>query len=164
MKNIYKKLLDIQKLGLTFTKNAENPFFKSKYLDLDDLNKGLMPTLNEKGLLLLHRTRKKAVVTEIVEVETGEKIESSFPIPDSIVDPQKMGSAITYAKRYNIGQLFNIITDKDDDGNATNSPTLSTIPKRGYRLKDGKLYKMENNPKIKVEPKLPTIREDGNPF
>jgi len=45
MKNIYKKLLDIQKLGLTFTKNAENPFFKSKYLDLDDLNKGLMPTL-----------------------------------------------------------------------------------------------------------------------
>ncbi len=59
MKNIYKKLLDIQKLGLTFTKNAENPFFKSKYLDLDDLNKGLMPTLNEKGLLLLHRTRKR---------------------------------------------------------------------------------------------------------
>ena len=161
MKNIYKKLLEIQELGLTFTKNAENPFFKSKYLDLDDLNKGLMPTLNEKGLLLLHRTRKKAVVTEIVEVETGEKIESSFPIPDSIVDPQKMGSAITYAKRYNIGQLFNIITDKDDDGNATQG---STIPKRGYRLKDGKLYKMENNPKIKVEPKLPTIREDGNPF
>jgi hypothetical protein len=68
----------------------------------------------------------------VIDTDTTEKIESRFPIPETITDPQKMGSAITYAKRYNIGQLFNIMTDEDDDGNATkqtnnkqNVPTIS---------------------------------------
>lgn len=150
MKNITKKLFEIQKLGLTFTKNAENPFFHSKYLDLDKLNKGLMPTLNTKGMLLLHRTSDKCVVTEIIDVESGESISSLFPIPESIIDPQKMGSVITYAKRYNIGQLFNIITDKDDDAEM---------------VRDGKVVEMQPNPKIKIEPKveLPIVK-DGEPF
>lgn len=35
---------------------------------------------------------------------------------------QLMGAAITYAKRYNLGAIFNIITDDDVDGNLAKKP------------------------------------------
>jgi hypothetical protein len=41
-------------------------------------------------------------------------------------DPQKLGSCISYAKRYNLAQIFNIITDRDDDANAASTPTKNT--------------------------------------
>jgi hypothetical protein len=33
-------------------------------------------------------------------------------------DPQSMGSAITYQRRYSLAALLNLNIDKDDDGNA----------------------------------------------
>jgi len=114
MKEFYKKLFKLQ--GLTFTKNADNPFFKSSYLTLEKLLHELNPILKENNLLLFHYTENKEVVTKLVDLDNEQSLISAFPIQDNI-EPQKIGSAITYAKRYNIGQLFNIITDKDDDGN-----------------------------------------------
>jgi hypothetical protein len=116
--NIYQKLLEVQKKNITFTKDATNPDFNSKYLSLDELNKTLKPILNELGLLIVHTSRDRNIITAVVDTESGNQIESRFAIPDTITDPQKMGSAISYGKRYNIGQLFNIVTDEDDDGNS----------------------------------------------
>lgn len=123
--NIYQKLLEIQKKNLTFTKNATNPFFNSKYLTLDEINNKLNPILTELKLLVIHYTFNRQVNTKVINTETNDFdfIESSFPIPKEIIDPQKMGSAITYAKRYNLCQLFNIVSDEDDDGNATAKQT-----------------------------------------
>jgi hypothetical protein len=114
MKNLYQKLFKVQ--GLSMKKDAENPFFKSSYITLDQIVNTLSPLLEENNMLVLHRTENKEVVTSILDIESGEAIESRFPLIESN-DPQKIGSCITYAKRYNLGQLFNIITDKDDDGN-----------------------------------------------
>jgi len=118
MNNIYLKLLTIQKKELTFKKNAKNPYYNSSYLTLDELIKTLKPILNELKIVIIHKNNKRNVITEVIDTESNEKIRSVFPIPDNITDPQKMGSAITYAKRYNLGELFNIVTDEDDDGNA----------------------------------------------
>ena len=118
MKNLYKKLFEIQHSGLTFKKTADNPFFHSKYLPLDELVGGLLPTLKKQGLLITHSTHEKFVVTSVIDIESGELVSSAFPLQEGI-DPQKIGSAITYARRYNIGQIFNIITDEDDDANAS---------------------------------------------
>ena len=123
MKNILKKLYEIQGLNLRFEKSAENPFFKSKYLPLEAIQEKLNPVLQEKGLVVYHHTKDGSVVTVVADVESGEMLESAFPLPVGL-DPQKVGSAITYGKRYNLGQLFNIITDEDDDGNvSTPKPT-----------------------------------------
>lgn len=118
MTKLYKKLSDIQKEGLVFIKSAENPYFKSKYLPLDELQRTLAPALEKHNLLVYHYSEDNTVITVVADVETGEMLESSFPIQAGL-DPQKVGSTISYAKRYNLGQLFNIITDEDDDGNAT---------------------------------------------
>lgn len=115
-KNIIKKLFNVQNKNLVFKKEEDNPFFHSKYVTLDALNIGLLPVLKEEGLLISHATSNREVITNVCDTESGECVQSAFPIPEGL-DPQKMGSAITYAKRYNIGQLFNIVTDEDDDGN-----------------------------------------------
>ena len=128
MKKLAEKLYDIQERELSFEKKSDNPFFKSKYLSLEDLTKTIRPILKEKKLLIFHYGDGQNIVTVIRDMESDEELESKFPIQQGI-EPQKVGSAITYAKRYNLGQLLNIITDIDDDGNATNKK-VKEIPNR----------------------------------
>ena len=118
MKIIYQKLLEVQNEGLTFAKTAENPYFRSKYLPLEELQKKLAPILEKYKLLVFHYSKEGGVATAVVDVESEEKVESFFPLQQNL-EPQKVGSAISYAKRYNLGQIFNIITDVDDDANST---------------------------------------------
>lgn len=114
---IHAKLFEIQKKHLAFEKDTSNPFFKSKYVSLDSIVEKVTPLLDEQKLLALHYTQEKHVVTEIIDTEDGTSVKSAFPLIESN-DPQKLGSCISYAKRYNLGQIFNIITDRDDDANA----------------------------------------------
>jgi len=109
--------MEIQKLNLSVSKDSKNPFFKSSYVSLDNLVSTLTPFLNERWLLLYHYTKDKSVYTVVADTESWEVIESAFPMIESN-DPQKLWSCISYAKRYNISQLFNIITDRDDDWNS----------------------------------------------
>lgn len=118
MKNLYAKLAKIQ--GIAVKKDSNNPFFKSKYQSLDEIVSTLNPLLNEHKLLVYHSSHDGCVITSVADIETGLLIESSFKLPD-IQDIQKLGAAITYAKRYNLGQLFNIVTDEDNDGNKSES-------------------------------------------
>jgi len=129
MKELYKKLAKIQGLGVK--KNADNPFFKSKYQNLDEIVRTLNPLLHEHGLLVFHYSIGKTVYTKVVEIETQQDISSSFDIPD-LSDIQKIGGAITYAKRYNLGQLFNIVTDEDDDGNTASKAKSEDDDKDWY--------------------------------
>ena len=54
------------------------------------------------------------VVTEIRDINTGASIQSSLSLP-ALTDMQKLGGAITYARRYTLGSLFAMLTE-DDDG------------------------------------------------
>ena len=56
------------------------------------------------------------VTTYIEDTGSNEEIHSFLPLPQN-VKPQDIGSAITYYKRYNLGMLFNLLFDEDDDGN-----------------------------------------------
>lgn len=139
--NIYEKMLSIQKLRLSFDKDANNPFFKSKYISLDNIVDKLTPVCDNVWLLISHRTENKEVITSVIDVETDiYRIESRFPLIES-QDPQKLGSCITYAKRYNLGQIFNIVTDRDDDWNAASDKKVEekesppTCEKCGWEMK-----------------------------
>lgn len=120
MIGIYKKLFKLQ--GLTVSKDGKNPHFRSDYITLDNIVSVLTPLLQQEKLLVYHKTVVNLVVTVVTDIETGDSIQSDFPLVQD-VNPQKLGSCITYAKRYNLSQLFNIVTDKDDDGNAASGNT-----------------------------------------
>ena len=69
------------------------------------------------------------IVTHLAEVKSGEEITCAFPFSVPIGDPQKVGSAMTYARRYTLTALLEIVTGDgaDDDGEAaTNHNTPAT--------------------------------------
>lgn len=122
-------------------KNANNPFFKSKYVPLENVVDSITKTSSKHGLSFTQFPSSdengNVTVGTMVMHESGEWIEYD-PICMKPVknDPQAIGSAITYAKRYALSAIFGITSDKDDDGNeATHFPktsskkTVTKIPK-----------------------------------
>jgi hypothetical protein len=68
------------------------------------------------------------IVTHLAEVKSGEEITCAFPFSVPIGDPQKVGSAMTYARRYTLTALLEIVTGDgaDDDGEAAANHTPAT--------------------------------------
>ena len=59
-----------------------------------------------------------------------------MPIPENITDPQKLGSCITYFRRYTLKSLL-AIAETDDDGNfaSTKVNKVKTTPKLTAQLR-----------------------------
>lgn len=122
-----KRILEVQKEIGNLSKSSKNPFFKSAYLDLNDLLNAVHPLLHEKDLSLVQPIIDGQVHSTIIDCETGKAlISSSIPLPD-IKDPQKLGSCITYYRRYTLKSLL-AIAEKDDDGNAASKPEPKQKP------------------------------------
>ena len=118
-----KRILEVKKQIGNLSKNSKNPFFKSAYLDLNDLLNAVEPLLQEQGLVLLQPIEGSKVCSVIYDAETNKNLAQSFVnIPESITDPQKIGSCITYFRRYTLKSLL-AIAEKDDDGNHASAPT-----------------------------------------
>jgi hypothetical protein len=128
-----KRILEVKKHIGNLSKNSKNPFFKSAYLDLTDLLNAVEPLLQEQGLVLLQPIMCGDVWSRIYEAESGEIIaESSIELPD-IKDPQKLGSCITYFRRYTLKSLL-AIAEGDDDGNLASQP--APVKKQKTRVVD----------------------------
>lgn len=129
------KLLEIQKKWIALKKDANNPFFRSKYITLDSIIETYNPILTELSVLAYHYTQDNKLVTCLFDTEDSTKVESQFNVYNN--DPQKQGSEITYWKRYNLSQLLNIQTDEDDDGNKASSEwnTKQFYKKKPYTKK-----------------------------
>jgi 20S proteasome alpha/beta subunit len=106
------------------TKSAANPFFKSKYANLEEVIKVVKAAFAENGLSFVQFPVSgdgTAGVETIIMHESGEFISNEFLLKCAKVDPQGMGSAITYARRYGL-QAACGIPSEDDDGNAASAP------------------------------------------
>jgi len=110
-------------------KNAKNPHFKNNYADINALINEVEPVLLENDLLLLQPIEDGFVFTRIIDIYSGEIVESHMKLPE-ILDPQKIGSAITYFRRYTLQSLLSL-QSIDDDANMsveaikTQKPTIT---------------------------------------
>ena len=121
-KTIYQKLFDAKKEIGKLTKDAKNPFFKSSYLSLNGLLEAVEDVLVKHDLLLLQPIEQGAVKTVIIDVDsTKDNVVESYVILPNITDPQKLGSAITYYRRYTLQSLLGLQAE-DDDGNTASQP------------------------------------------
>lgn len=101
-------------------KDANNPFFKSKYADLASVIEAIKVPLSANGIAFVQATdfEDQAVIVETVLMhESGEWISGKLRMQPTKNDPQGVGSAVTYAKRYGLQALAGVPSD-DDDGNA----------------------------------------------
>lgn len=111
--SLHQKLLKVQSEIGAISKKANNPFFKSKYFDINMLIAEVLPILNKHGITLLQPISDGEVCSAISD--ENETIESRIALPD-INDPQKLGSAITYFRRYTLQSLL-ALQAEDDDAN-----------------------------------------------
>ena len=116
---MYKKLLKIQEEIGAIKKDSTNPFFKSKYFDINSLLEQIKPVLNKHGVIVLQALTningQLALSTELIDSADGKTIGTVCPLP-STPDAQKAGSAITYFRRYALQSLL-ALEAEDDDGN-----------------------------------------------
>lgn len=115
-------------------KGKNNPFFSSKYADLGAVWDAARGPLTENGL----------AVTQVVDMQlntasgalqpvlctmllhtSGQWIGSAYPLNPVKPDPQAMGSAVTYARRYAFSAIIGMVTEEDDDGNAASAKGIS---------------------------------------
>jgi len=122
---IYQKLFKLQQEIGAISKDSKNPFFKSSYFDINQLVDKLLPLLKENKLLLLQPIVKNEVYAIIQDTESDGRVVSSIPLPE-IHDPQKIGGAITYYRRYALVSLLGLQAD-DDDGNTATGKTNQRV-------------------------------------
>ena len=116
--NICKKLYKVQKEIGGISKDSTNPFYDSKYFDINSLIKQVTPILEKHNLLLLQPIEDGKQYSRIIDLDGG-MVESSLALPVNL-DAQKIGSAITYYRRYTLQSLL-ALQAEDDDGNSASS-------------------------------------------
>lgn len=128
--NVYEALLQIQKGGIEgIVKDAKNPHFKNTYITLGALLEKVLPALAEKGVLLsqipVEINGAPALTTLFIHPASDTQLGGSVPLMLERDNPQGLGSAITYARRYALMSMLGLVADEDDDGQAA-SPLAST--------------------------------------
>ena len=115
--NIATSLLLFNKAMGKIAKTSNNPFFKSQYADLPSILDAIKEPLSDAGLVIISIPDGEGLTTLLVHSESGEYISANAIMKPVKNDPQSIGSAITYQRRYSIGSILNLDIDKDDDGN-----------------------------------------------
>jgi hypothetical protein len=102
-------------------KDSANPFFKSKYADLTSVWDAIRDAFQSEGLSvsqLPSMNDQGASCLETILMHTsGQFIAAACPLNPSKNDPQGVGSAITYMRRYALQAVAGVCAD-DDDGEA----------------------------------------------
>jgi hypothetical protein len=128
--NLAKALIDFQGRVQKIKKDAKNPFFKSNYASLSNIQDAISQPLVESGLAYSQMpSGVNGLTTILIHAESGEYLMESFIMPVSKPnDPQAVGSAITYAKRYSLSGVLGLNIDDDDDGNkAAEKPVILPV-------------------------------------
>ena len=124
-------------------KDSANPFFKSKYADLDSVWEACRKPLAEQGLAvsqLLDVAEQGIIIETVLMHSTGEWLSGRLHLTPLKTDPQSIGSAISYGRRYSLAAILGI-TQEDDDAEATTQ--RESPPKKMATLPLDKLAKEE---------------------
>lgn len=126
IKEIALALSKVQSKLQPAKKDANNPFFKSTYADLNSVWDSCRELLSEFGLSVtqVNAPTENGVTVETVLMHTsGQWISGTMFLPVIEPNPQKFGSAMTYARRYGLAAIIGIVADEDDDGNTASGKT-----------------------------------------
>ncbi len=130
---ILPALFEIKKGLGAVTKSSDNPFFKSKYADLNAFLDVVEPALEAKDMMLtqavVNTPTGDYVESKIWHVPTGQWVASTMAVLMEKNDMQKAGSAVTYARRYTLQAMLSIKAVDDDGNAASNKESSYSAPK-----------------------------------
>ncbi len=127
-------LIEVQKEMVPATKDAKNPFIGNNYATLNSVMVSCRDILLAHGIWLTQLPVPAPIelgpgylglMTKLTHAESGQWQSSLTVIPLPKSDPQGMGSAITYARRYALTSMLGMITEDDDAEAAKLPPKLA---------------------------------------
>lgn len=138
-----KALVAAQKATEAVKKASTNSHFNNKYADLAVVVEAVVPALNAAGVMVLQSPDFNGDLVRLTTTlihDSGAMVTGTLHLRPSKTDPQGVGSAITYARRYALLAMSGAAPE-DDDGNAASGPV--------QRRTEAK----------RVEPTVPTLTE-----
>jgi hypothetical protein len=120
-------------------KDVENSFFKSKYADLAAVHEACIDALTAEGLsvtqsvVTVPETKGLLLITTLLHV-SGQWLKSYMPITPVKNDPQGIGSAITYMRRYTLAALVGVATEDDVGNEASGKNTKEEKQKKSFDM------------------------------
>ena len=113
------------------SKNATNPHFRSHYADLASIWDACRGPLNTNGLSIVQfpcdgDVGRTGLCTMLLH-SSGESISEVVTTRSQKDDPQGLGSALTYLRRYALAAVVGVTATEDDDGNAASTPANSRV-------------------------------------
>lgn len=162
----YQKLIDsFDKIS----KDADNPFFKSKYVPLSKILPLVKENCKKCGFVFFQvpdiRDGKSVLVTEFKHIETDRGFSGAVELVHKPEDPQKLGASITYMRRYSFSCMLGL-EEVDDDGNYASGKVESISAQVGLKKSKVELLKLAKEGKIKCADcgEKPTVKKDGLGF
>ncbi len=115
-------------------KDAENKYYKSSYADLTSIWDACREALTSNNLAVIQTTQifdeELSLVTTLCH-SSGQWVKSFYPVRPIKDDPQGLGSALTYARRYSLASIAGVAPKgDDDDGEASVDHIKAPAPKK----------------------------------
>lgn len=119
-----KAMVKVQRALAPVRKDAENPFVKSRYATLNAVIDACRDALIAQAVWVVQvpvavEAGHLGLMTKLVHGESGQWQSSLMVMPLPKNDPQGYGSALTYARRYGLATLVGLVSETDDDGEAS---------------------------------------------
>ena len=132
-------LVQVQRQVKSPRKTGYNSHRQYHYATLADILDACRPALAEAGLAILQTPiwgpRGLELVTTLAHT-SGQWVRCRMPVL-SVSDPQAMGSALTYARKYSVLTIVGLAPDDDDDGEGA-MPRPQPTPARAPQTRAGR--------------------------
>lgn len=127
LNKLYEALAKTQLEMSTAKTDKRNPYFKSKYADLNSVVIASRSFLARNGICVTQRTFKADSGMDFLHTRmghsSGQWIASNIEVKPLKGDIQSLGSYLTYLRRYQYAALVGVITGDDDDGESAMKET-----------------------------------------
>ena len=149
-------------------KDSKNPFFKANYASLPHILDEISGPMESAGLVITQFPDDSGLTTILIHADSGEYLEATYIMPVAKQnDPQALGSAISYARRYAVSSILSLKIE-DDDAEKAMKPVRNPQPEdnrpwlnKGEKLdkaiefliKGGKIEEIEKKYRISKEVK-----------
>jgi hypothetical protein len=109
-------------------KTSDNPFFKSRYADLAEVWDAVRGPMSKHGLAILQiplsSDGKTVTIHTLLMHSSGQWVDGDLTLAPVKQDPQGIGSAATYARRYALQGFMGVAPTDDDDGNLASGKSI----------------------------------------
>ena len=112
-------------------KDSANPFFKSKYADLESVWDACRDLLATNGISIMQFPGEFVngcmSLTTIITHSSGEYISKEMSVPVTKPDAQGAGSCLTYMRRYALAAVVGVVQADDDANSAVQSKSSNSM-------------------------------------